>query len=298
MTPAVGVCDPYGEVFGYPGLYIADGAAMPGPVGPNPSLTIAALADRMCTRLLDKPPATAVGSGPGRAPGRRLTRSPAPPARRPDRTWLSFSEEMSGTCFPGASNGGPPAVARLLQEPLAFRLTITADDLERFLDEPEHSARAEGWIDAESIGGRRQIQRGWFNLFAPTGVPDRRLMWYRLQFDSALGQPRTLIGWKNVWHGALTRIWPDTSTLYFRLLAGHVRRRRTTRPGSSRPAPCTCTSPTSCASSPPSGWKVRTAPPGCSGSAGSSPASSGTSTGRTAATSDPAAGPAVRAPAR
>jgi cholesterol oxidase len=129
---------------------------------------------------------------------------------------------MSGTCFPGASNGGSAAVARLLQEPLAFRLTITADDLERFLDEPEHSARAEGWIDAESIGGRRQIQRGWFNLFAPTGVPDRRLMWYRLQFDSALGQPRTLIGWKNVWHGALTRIWPDTSTLYFRLLAGHV----------------------------------------------------------------------------
>ena len=52
---------PYGEVFGYPGLYIADGAAMPGPVGPNPSLTIAALADRMCTRLLDKPPATTVG---------------------------------------------------------------------------------------------------------------------------------------------------------------------------------------------------------------------------------------------
>ena len=129
---------------------------------------------------------------------------------------------MSGTCFPGASNGGPSAVGRLPQEPMAFRLTITADDLERFLDEPEHSARAEGWIDAASIGGRRQIQRGWFNLFAPTGVPDRRLMWYRLQFDGAVGQPRTLIGWKNVWHGALTRIWPDTSTLYFRLLAGHV----------------------------------------------------------------------------
>ena len=59
--PSAGVCDPYGEVFGYPGLYIADGAAMPGPVGPNPSLTIAALADRLCTRLLEKPPATVVG---------------------------------------------------------------------------------------------------------------------------------------------------------------------------------------------------------------------------------------------
>ena len=221
--PSAGVCDPHGEVFGYPGLYIADGAAMPGPVGPNPSLTIAALADRMCTRLLEKPPATVVGGADlVRAGSAAAGPGPGAPAVRPGRTSLSFTEEMSGTCFPGASNGGPSAVGRLPQEPMAFRLTITADDLERFLDEPEHSARAEGWIDAASIGGRRQIQRGWFNLFAPTGVPDRRLMWYRLQFDGAVGQPRTLIGWKNVWHGALTRIWPDTSTLYFRLLAGHV----------------------------------------------------------------------------
>jgi len=34
--------DSYGEVFNYPGLYVADGSVMPGPVGPNPSLTIAA----------------------------------------------------------------------------------------------------------------------------------------------------------------------------------------------------------------------------------------------------------------
>ena len=220
---AVGVCDPYGEVFGYPGLYIADGAAMPGPVGVNPSLTIAALADRMCTRLLEKPPATAVGGADlVRAGSAAADPGSGTPGCQLDRTSLSFSEEMSGTCYPGAGNSGPGAVVRLAQEPMAFRLTVTADDLERFLDEPEHSARAEGWIDAACIGGRRQIQRGWFNLFAPAGVPDRRLMWYRLQFESALGQPRTLIGWKNVWHGALTRIWPDTSTLYFRVLAGHV----------------------------------------------------------------------------
>jgi cholesterol oxidase len=53
VDPAVSVCDPYGEVHGYPGLYVADGSAMPGPVGPNPSLTIAALADRLTTRLLE-----------------------------------------------------------------------------------------------------------------------------------------------------------------------------------------------------------------------------------------------------
>ena len=47
-----GVVDTYGEVFGYPGLYVADGSVMPGPVGVNPSLTIAALADRSAESLL------------------------------------------------------------------------------------------------------------------------------------------------------------------------------------------------------------------------------------------------------
>lgn len=41
-----GVVDSHGEVFGHPGLFVADGSVMPGPVGANPSLTIAALADR------------------------------------------------------------------------------------------------------------------------------------------------------------------------------------------------------------------------------------------------------------
>jgi cholesterol oxidase len=52
-----GVVDPYGNVFGYPGLHIADGSVMPGPVGPNPSFTIAALADRFSDRMLETTPA-------------------------------------------------------------------------------------------------------------------------------------------------------------------------------------------------------------------------------------------------
>ena len=45
--PATGVVDDRGEAFGHPGLFVADGSIMPGPVGPNPSLTIAALAGRI-----------------------------------------------------------------------------------------------------------------------------------------------------------------------------------------------------------------------------------------------------------
>ena len=49
-----GVVDSYGEVFGYPGFVIADGSVMPGPVGPNPSNTIAALAHRFSERLIEE----------------------------------------------------------------------------------------------------------------------------------------------------------------------------------------------------------------------------------------------------
>ncbi len=51
-----GIVDSYGDVFGHPGMYIADGSVMPGPVGPNPSLTIGALSDRFAERIIEKKP--------------------------------------------------------------------------------------------------------------------------------------------------------------------------------------------------------------------------------------------------
>ncbi|WP_242614569.1 GMC oxidoreductase [Actinomadura roseirufa] len=257
-----GVCDAFGEVFGYPGLYIADGAAMPGPVGPNPSLTIAAQADRMATRLLESVPArggagASTGTVPAETGGATVAGTEAPAgaggatvagtgapggavngraygpdsgsnggvggssAAAPDRTSLSFTEEMKGFVTYGVVD---PRAGELAdgRERLSFRLTITAEDTDRFLAEPGHTARAEGWIDAAGRGGRRPVQRGWFNLFVPDGSDDRRLMKYRLYFTDGEDRPRTLTGHKNVLHGPPTRIWPDTSTLYVRLLEGHV----------------------------------------------------------------------------
>jgi cholesterol oxidase len=53
-----GVVNSYGEVFGYPGLYVVDGSVMPGPVGPNPSLTIAAISDRAADHIIERYKAT------------------------------------------------------------------------------------------------------------------------------------------------------------------------------------------------------------------------------------------------
>jgi cholesterol oxidase len=53
-TPDRGVVDGWGEAFAYPGLHVVDGSVMPGPVGPNPSLTIAAFAERAATRIVQE----------------------------------------------------------------------------------------------------------------------------------------------------------------------------------------------------------------------------------------------------
>jgi cholesterol oxidase len=47
-----GVVDSYGRVFGHPGLLVVDGSMLPGPVGPNPSNTIAALAHRAAEQVI------------------------------------------------------------------------------------------------------------------------------------------------------------------------------------------------------------------------------------------------------
>jgi cholesterol oxidase len=216
-----GVCDPWGQVHGFPGLYIADGAALPGPVGANPSLTIAALSDRMSTHLLETAEPAHTSPAGETANGRAYGAEKA--GASPDRTSLSFTEEMKGFYTDGVNAPGPGEQAgRETGQSLRFRLTITVDDVERFLSEPEHTAQAEGWIDAAACGGRRQIQRGWFNLFSPGGAPDRRLMRYRLHFTDGENRPRTLSGWKDIRRHPATRVWPDTTTLYFRLLDGHV----------------------------------------------------------------------------
>ena len=52
---ANGVIDQQHEVFGCPGMYIVDGAAIPANVGVNPSLTITAMAERAMSRFPAKP---------------------------------------------------------------------------------------------------------------------------------------------------------------------------------------------------------------------------------------------------
>lgn len=225
---AEGVCDDRGEVFGFPGLYVLDGSAMPGPVGANPSLTIAAFADRAGDRLVDSWAAGRATPEPApeviTLPGQPAVGTRQGAARSPGATSLEFTEEMKG--FIALDVGDPVSAAglgRQLGQKCMFHLTITADDVERFVADPQHEGSATGYVECDLLGGRLPVQRGWFNLFVKEGDPDRRTMLYRLHFADGAGNPLTLTGFKDVHDDPGVDVWRDTSTLYVQINAGHLR---------------------------------------------------------------------------
>ncbi len=213
-----GVVDSWNESFGHPGLYVVDGAGMPGPVGPNPSLTIAAMADRAVEHALDKP-----------KPRRRRAGTPvAPPPPAPEVAdpvsgrGMEFTEKMRGFLALGRSD--PMSGwehGRQLAQRFMFKLTITAPDVERFVSGEDHTATAEGYVDCDLLGGELPVVRGWANLFVDAGE-DTREMRYRLWFHDASGTPLTMYGFKVVRDDPGFDVWTDTSTLYITLMKGHV----------------------------------------------------------------------------
>jgi cholesterol oxidase len=135
---------------------------------------------------------------------------------------LQFTERMTGafsfaeTDYRTGYEDGQKAGNRL-----AFLLTIGTDDVAAFVADPEHGAVARGYVECDSLGGRLPVQQGTFDLFVDEGAAVRHML-YRLYFADGTGRPLTLAGFKDVRPGPLTAVWPETSTLYSRILAGHV----------------------------------------------------------------------------
>lgn len=152
---------------------------------------------------------------------RGIALQPPPPRESRPATTVSFTETMGGSVVLGATdarsqNGGGA------QKPLSVTLTITADDLDRFMIEPTHEARVEGFVQCEDLGGRLPVEGGAFNLFVDEGDPAHKRMLYRLHFRDGVGHPLTLTGYKVIETETGRGLWRDTTTLYTHVLKGHV----------------------------------------------------------------------------
>ena len=135
---------------------------------------------------------------------------------------VQFTEEMLGHVTFGESDfarGAAPE--RDGAGALKFHLTIVVDDIERFGTDPTRRAGAHGYLDCDALGGRLPVEHGVFNLFVDT-EPGVKRMLYRLHFRDGAGHPLTLSGYKLVKDDAGFDVWKDTTTLFTRVLRGHV----------------------------------------------------------------------------
>jgi hypothetical protein len=135
---------------------------------------------------------------------------------------VRFTEEMLGhvtfgeTDFARGASAGREGAAALM-----FHLTIEVEDMASFQSDPLRPATAAGYLRCDALGGRLPVEQGWFNLFVDV-APGVKHMLYRLWFRDGVGHPLTMTGFKLVQDDAGFDVWKDTTTLFTRVLQGHV----------------------------------------------------------------------------
>ena len=135
---------------------------------------------------------------------------------------LSFSEVMKGYVGMGETDVLTGYRKALLAGTfIETILDVTAEDLKRFLNEPDHSALPAGTIKWPAMGGDLPIQGGEFQLFVATDNDYVKRLNYQLFVTGPQG-PLTISGFKTLTDNPTAGIWFDTSTLWTRIFSGHI----------------------------------------------------------------------------
>ena len=136
---------------------------------------------------------------------------------------VRFTEEMLGHVTFGETDfarGAQPD--RDGSGAFKFHLTIEVAGHRELQQRPAAARpRPSATSTCDALGGRLPVEQGWFNLFVDV-EPGVKHMLYRLWFYDGVGHPLTMTGFKLVKNDAGFDVWKDTTTLFTRVLRGHV----------------------------------------------------------------------------
>jgi cholesterol oxidase len=217
-----GVIDEHGEVHGYPGLYVVDGAAVPSATGVNPSASIAAMAERNVERAIRR----ITGDETWQAPERpEVVPTPAPE----DEAMARMSErrrERSGDGVRFAELMTGYVVMDGRRAPAALELEAWIPGWRPFLAAPNHPVRVQGTLQIDGLVTHRPVA-GTLELF-----PAGRAVAMRYTFESAddAGHAILVHGVKRQHRWNPIAMWHDLTTLRLEVRApaagdGRVARR-------------------------------------------------------------------------
>ncbi|MGH7617740.1 MAG: alpha/beta hydrolase, partial [Gemmatimonadaceae bacterium] len=142
------------------------------------------------------------------------------------RIGVEFTETMRGFVATGPDAprdfSGAAKTAEAAGSSMDFTVTVTSDDLDAMLRNPEHRAQVHGTVSASALSPAPiRVTHGTFELLTKDpDDPRARRMTYRMPLTTEAGEHLYLFGFKHVRDDRKLDLWSDTTTLYATLHAG------------------------------------------------------------------------------
>jgi cholesterol oxidase len=214
-----GAVDHVGKVFSAPrgagvheGLYVCDGAVVPRPLGVNPLLTIAALAERTAAHLAGERGWTIdYGAAPVRAAATPAT-----------GLLLEFTERIHGWVAEGEVDPRRGLVAGMQAgTELWYELSMSGD-AESIAADPAAPTAAVGVVGCSALSDDLlSVQEGVFQLYVPEpdGSGNSRMR-YEIPLRTSDGRKLHLSGYKTIRRSVPWHLWQDTTTMFATIRQG------------------------------------------------------------------------------